>query len=297
MDTESIIIWMESNLTFKEFWVPLAQSLAPFLAAWMMLIQINRNHRNNIVLQTEKIKDDFKNKLYAEINERLEIADDAAITAAGYVNKIALSFTSYLTSIELGHNPLLPKERIPEVINLQYQGSNAITKLIYVIEKYEIVQPELKIFQKALNVCMHDISAAFTPFFQESLLILPITIEENINGRVEKRDIPKPFPTRERFENFKKLGFNYQKAWNNITGVTYDFRIEIQNLLLGNIFGRKVPSRQPIDPNIKVIATDPENIQKLNQYFDEETAWGKYAADIKKQVRESLNQINKKTGT
>ena len=55
-----------------------------------------------------------------------------------------------------------------------------------------------------------------------------------------------------------------------------DLRNELQTLLLGELFpGNRLPKRIPIDPAFKVISLEPEAIGQLQEYFLNQTEWGK----------------------
>ncbi|MGY5452257.1 hypothetical protein ACVFI8_15120 [Agarivorans sp. MS3-6] len=57
-----------------------------------------------------------------------------------------------------------------------------------------------------------------------------------------------------------------------------DFQICLQNIAYSDVFECEVESRVPADPNIKVITSDEDNLQKLEPYFRNETKWGKVMA-------------------
>jgi hypothetical protein len=52
------------------------------------------------------------------------------------------------------------------------------------------------------------------------------------------------------FENECK---NVERLLFDIAMYLFDYRIELMNDLLGNVFEKRVPRRQPLDPNFKTL--------------------------------------------
>ncbi len=69
----------------------------------------------------------------------------------------------------------------------------------------------------------------------------------------------------------------------NLGCYIHDFQVEMQNLLLGELFKQKLPPREPIDPNLVVVQF--ERYKELAEYFERETAWGRGKARIEGEVR------------
>jgi len=59
---------------------------------------------------------------------------------------------------------------------------------------------------------------------------------------------------------------------------TEDFIVELQNALLGDLFGQEVSHRKPLDPAKKVITL--QQADELEQWFATSTDWGKEMARI-----------------
>ena len=88
----------------------------------------------------------------------------------------------------------------------------------------------------------------------------------------------------------KKLADHYKEAMDEIGCYIHDLTIESQNNLLSDLFERRVPPRQPIDPRHKVINTDPGKIEQLLHYFENETPWGKAKGATEAEVRAMLEK-------
>lgn len=65
-----------------------------------------------------------------------------------------------------------------------------------------------------------------------------------------------------------------------------DFLVELQNILLGDLFGHAVSHRAPIDPNSKVVSL--ANCDELEAWFNNSTPWGKHCAKVQAETRQRL---------
>jgi hypothetical protein len=64
----------------------------------------------------------------------------------------------------------------------------------------------------------------------------------------------------------------------------YDLQVEMQNLLLGELFDRQIPARKPVDPGS---AIQLNRHRELTKYFKRDTAWGRAQALVESEVRRS----------
>lgn len=67
-----------------------------------------------------------------------------------------------------------------------------------------------------------------------------------------------------------------------------DFLVELQNILLGDLFGNAVSHRAPIDPNSKVVSL--ANFNELNLWFNNSTPWGRHCAALEEETRQRFGQ-------
>jgi len=242
-------------------WEPVIQTVIPIIVAfigfWGILFQ-----------QNEQKKDTLKSKLHAEIEEKLELMSNAIIEPLNIPNNLSFIFSMKRAGVvpqPYGYTP-------NDFIKLNSVASDSAIKLIKTIEKYEIVQPEIKIFQIALNVYLYDLTQANSALFSELCRLLSQPITQQI-------------PTQQQMELIERLYEPYKKALMDLGSVVFDFRIEIQNTLLGHLFRRKLQPRKPIDPNSIVITATPKSVAKLEKFFREETNWGRNQLETETRVR------------
>ncbi len=253
----------------KDFIEPIVQIAAAFLAAWVVIWQVGKQREGELFLQKENLKTDFKIKLHGEIEEKISKLSDATVVAGGIKWRLSSGFTMQQASIDQGIQPAPLSSEMSEFNSAYNQLAQDTIEVIKVIEKYEIIEPAIKIFQTAFNVTITDLRNAYSPLMLELLNVLPQRSPDGQNI------IYKPAATPAQMMRINQLADTYWEATNEIGSFVYDFRIEIQNLLLGTIFEHRIPKRNPLDPKYVVITTDSESVAKLQKYFEEETAWGR----------------------
>lgn len=71
---------------------------------------------------------------------------------------------------------------------------------------------------------------------------------------------------------------------DDATAYTEDFLTEMQNVLLGDLYGNRLEPRQPIDPTRRTVTLD--QVQDLEAWFSANTAWGVQAGRVGAETRE-----------
>lgn len=161
----------------------LIEILAVFLGAALIIWQVNRQHRDNIKLQKENLKNDLKIKLHSEIEETLEKISEYELDCSSYVRKIDNAFFMSEIYKKNGWSEYEIKERAIELNNKNGYLSNAVANLLLVIEKYEIICPKLYIFNLAFNSALYDTRRNFGQYYSEVLKYLPMDPIENANSK------------------------------------------------------------------------------------------------------------------
>ncbi len=93
---------------------------------------------------------------------------------------------------------------------------------------------------------------------------LPIDLPEHMN----MKPIPLQTPSEKDIQVIKKLGVELYECIMDMSCYIHDFRIEAQNHLLGDLFKRKVASREPTDSKFIAISTDNKDVQKIIDHFN-----------------------------
>jgi len=257
------------------------------VGASMILYQLGRQHKNELKIQKENYREQRRLQIYQEFSKVLEEANDKTSDAGMYAFLISTNFKIYFDQVNSGFNSTPLRARAIEFSNKHYDGSYSIIKLIRLFEKYEIISPELDIFKLAVNVATHDMRETFHPLYSFLLQILPMEIVDNAGNKHLVNVIS---PTQEQITQLDAHVNTYKSAQDDLGGYLFDLNVELQNIFLRRLFDNKVKRRKPIDPNVKVVTTDSDDMEKLEKYFKEETAWGKHVKKSEDDVRNIFNQ-------
>lgn len=275
---------VDSCISIKNFAGPIAQLIGTFVAAGLVIWQVGAQRRKDLLLQKENIRNEFKTKLHGEIEEKLAKLSDSSVTAGGIKYNLDSAFLLQQAALAQGMQPMPLRLEMGQFSDAYNKMTTDVIDVIKVIEKYEIIQPEIKIFQTAFSAALTDLRNAHTPLMHELLHVLPQRSPDGQNI------IYKPIAAPDRVARIARLTSAYEEARGTIGCYLHDFRIEIQNLLLGNLFTHRVPIRQPLDPRHIVITTTPEAITRLQRYFEKETPWGRDKRAAEQHVTQELRQ-------
>jgi hypothetical protein len=215
--------------------------------------------------QSEKLK--LKKDIYLDV---LETSDEAS-TALGALYRYTLKGVGELREHRVieenkgDHGQ--PQFSVKKLARRYEAVSQAMLKLSDLTEKWKIVDPRISIFQKAFAVQNEFLRGAFATFLTGCYRYF------------RSFDASGKWP----FQNFFVADYEARLTMltNEITcmqAYIYDFRVAMQNALLGELFKEKLPMRKPVDPNIVVIDLDKceevearlEEVKKSGKTFDTE---------------------------
>ncbi|MDD5321875.1 MAG: hypothetical protein PHD43_14960 [Methylococcales bacterium] len=246
-------------------------------AAATVVWQLGRQHQSSLLLQRDNAREELKLRLHELLVQKVRRLSNANVEAAMYAYMIPFNVENFQRQLAQGLYPTPIKERAPDFSRLHAEANNALIELIQEFEAWSIAFPGLEVFQVALNVANHDAREAFAPLFTALLRVLPFDPPDdappNVPRPLIQPLIQSPISSEE-YAQLKILVERYKEAMDEIGSYVHDLTIESQNNLLSELFERRVPPRQPIDPRLKVISTDPEKVAQLLSYFENETSWG-----------------------
>lgn len=235
--------------------------------------QLYLQHRSGLKLQRNNYKQETQIKLYDEIAQKTNEANEKVINANSKVQSAITSLKLYLYTTENWSYDFNISDRASEINNAHYEALRSINEVGRKIEQYLVVNPKLSIFITAFNSVQHDITESYQKISNKLMESLPIEASEHkqqAQARILRLTIK-----RENVEYIEENAKAYMENLSAAVNYMHDLTIETQNRLLGDVFGNKVPLRKPLDPNLKVITTKIDDIKILEKYFNEETAWGK----------------------
>lgn len=243
-----------------------------------IIFQMRAQSRTGSVAILEAEKRRLKTELYEELVVR------AAAVSESW-NDFTVAMRVLAAQMRLVAQPedlrVLPSARIPDITNLFTAAHKAAVEVIFVIERRLIVDPRLIVFRSAISAVLYDVrTEIFGTFFRMAVPILP----KDIPGLAEPiYDRPSP-------EDATALATECDDLANRGSDVVMyieDLMVEIQNLLLGELFGHEVPYRRPLDPSALVVRLDKH--QEIEAYIREETAWGQTIERVDAENRQRFN--------
>jgi len=221
----------------------------------------------------------MKLKLRIYEQEVVTIADgviDAQVALSGFIRRFENELTNHRILSSHGMPATLPVARIPELMDLKSAFDQETVKIVTFTERWAIIDPRISIFRTAISAALHDVSASWGLYFQLALPAMPIDLPAGPHWVP-----PHDQAAREVIEAGKELIDHL----TTVTAYAGDFRVELQSLLLGSLFGHPITKRQPIDPKYKVVSLD--QVAALSDHFHT-TAWGTRQREIEEDVRRSL---------
>ncbi len=271
----------------KPWWLgDLITVVGILVGALMIVWQLNRQHKNELKIQKDNFREQLRLEIYQEFSIILEEVANKVTDAGGYAHIIPVNLRINNDLINSGINASPLNSRAIDYSHKHGEAMFSIVKLIRLFEKYEIISPELGIFKMAINVASYDIGEISGPLHTILLRVLPMEIPDD-RGNIHLGNVV--IPTQEQISQVDALAGKYKDAVDDLGGYLYDLNIELQGIFLGGLFDNKTKKRAPIDTEVKVITTNPDDMSVLKKYFEEETAWGKNAKEVEKQVRDALS--------
>lgn len=210
------------------------------------------------VMNLQKTREDNIKALKDETRKKMEI------DAFREINKMTTEFSSKITSFTSFVRFLPAKLELyiknPGVFNFDKNSINleaikfkpelheGLSKYILTIEANEIVVIEYDHLRKYIQIEFDEAMKTFDDF-DKFLLSLDQNNLITREGRTE-------------FENnCDKVFLKFEE----INSFLFDYRIELMNCLLGELFKTEVPRRMPLDPQYKILTevATPEKVKEL----------------------------------
>lgn len=240
------LMWLDTD---RQRWLapqPIL-SLVGFIIGFLFLSwQLDRQHRNTLEANRRQAQDRLKLDLYDKVAERIE-ATTAPLVEIGGLPTAFVGELIVRNSVRANLQEVPRSTYFSQLQRQQAAASRSITALMSALETYAIVMPEFSVFQKRLGDALRGISVAVGDFHEAAL---------QFAGSENAAPIKWP-PSREDSQLLDGLASAVMRAALDAAAVVSDLRVEAQNYLLGDLFGRKVPPRVPGDPTMTVTTIAP----------------------------------------
>lgn len=268
-------------------WDNWLQLLAILAGIGVVIWQVDRQHKSSIEAQNEKIKTELKIQFRNDLERHIDELTDATSEATVFPLSLQIAISMALANQQQGAPPFPLRQRYFHFTDINTEISKASVLLISTIEKHLIIAPELDIFRMAIHVALRDIQQASREYGSDLLKVLPMDVppeHQSQHGTVFNPPLPNP----QQIGMLVEHGEKYRQAAGMLGAWVYDLRVSIQNFALSGLFpGNRLECRNPLGKDEIVINTyDPQAIRQLQDYFENETAWGKSKKEADDWVRE-----------
>lgn len=242
--------------------------LAATFAVAGLAVQLRSQARQTraAILETEARK--LKMRMYEEgVSVSRDLADRTSDLSVRLVSTSA-ELKAELGLREQGVQGFEPRARFAEIADDFTSFSEAAIKFIFLVENRRVIDPRIIIYRDVLSSILHDArSLMHERFVTEVMPVLPVDFPDGrkIRAPVTKQQIEAAIPALDAL--FDRVG--------DAGSLVEDFTVEIQNLLLGDLFSKEVAHRVPIDPAKFVISLDRQTEIEARL---RDTEWGRECA-------------------
>lgn len=246
--------------------------------AWQLNAQ--RKQSNEAIAENERRK--LKAAMYEDAVKVARELVDSAIALSTPIRITALQVRAVAVAAAEGRQFMPPQTSVPEVLQKWSAAQEAVVRFIFLVEERRFIDPRLLIFRSAMSSVAHDAREAM----DGNLFVRMVDVVQHQlpNGQLSQYAPP----SIEAAEHFNDASERVLSALQDMQCYAEDFLVELQNILLGDLFGNAVSHRAPIDPNSKVVSL--ANFDDLDDWFNNSTPWGRHCAAVEKETRQRLGQ-------
>jgi len=245
--------WLDSLLQF----------LAIGCAGWVVVWQMNRQHKDNSKLQRDHLKSKLHLQIYHEISESIFETENAIIGAMIPPTLLAQRLAlNYQSRAELGRDSLEIGMTSATLLDDSHKATESLARMLRIIERYEIALPTFQSLRRRAGQLVERISSEFDMFLEVVSPFLPMRVPGDGAKDSGAPKLPLRHPQKEDLEKIGKAARQYSGVCRDATAFCMDLRIASQNHLLSGLFGGTVPPRNPMDPSVEVFGLDLKPLEK-----------------------------------
>jgi len=209
------------------------------------LHQLNRQHRSSLALQEAHLRHQLQLDIFREVSDQLRAVavafSDADSTAAATLRQLQNQVQGRGEVSSTGE----------ELSDAHFAAARTISDLLVLLERYEVVFYRFGTARRTLSDGSKRFHESYWELTKKLGLFLP----------VENGPRPHPFvPTPADVTLIEQATDEYRNVCGNFQGFVLDLQIEAQNCLLGELFQRKLPPRNPRDPTVPVLNPDSDAV-------------------------------------
>jgi hypothetical protein len=257
-----------------------ATAIAATVGFGGLILQLRSQGRQSREAIAENERRKLKAEMYQKAVAETRQLADAAITLDVMLRRLQIELTvaAHANLANLGYP--LPSVRYSDVLEKSGEFMDAALQFIFTVENWRFLDPRIIVFRSAMNVVLHDLRELLHREF--SLHVMPTLPVQAPDGTIFQYTPPSPAGA----EKVKDLCDKACACLIDVTSYTEDYTVELQNVLLGDLFDTQVPHRIPLDPRSKVITLD--RAEELERFFETSTAWGTNLGEVNAKTKASL---------
>lgn len=225
---------------------------------------------------TKQARMGLKVELYREVLAAIGTQGEAESELSTKLGVLSSLIALWLRRDEFGGNRPNPSTSWAELHDLSFKAQTEGAELMCLIEKWLIVDPRLDIFKLAFGSALHDMRQAWGPLSSALGAVVPV-----VPGG--------PFPAEAPDNTLEAVRAAIQQFLDALSklGVwAADFQLEMQCLLLSDLFDNQPMHRVPLDPQFFVVRLDQYDV--LKGYFLKQTAWGREMQEIEERTKAEI---------
>lgn len=227
---------------------------------------------------TKQVRSGLKVELYREILGTIEKQGDAERELSTKLRILNSLIGVWLRPDQFPGDRPSPNTTWAELNDLFHKCQTDGADLMIFIEKWQIVDPRLDVFRLAFGVALRDLRKAWHPLAQAVGAVV---------AAMPGTPVP-ALPSKESLEAVLKVSDDLINAASKLSAWAADFQLEVQALLLSDLFPNKLTHRVPLDPEYFVVSLD--HAEALRDYFENRTPWGLEMKVINERTRQLIAQ-------
>lgn len=227
---------------------------------------------------TKQARMGLKVELYREILAAVEKQGEAEQELSTKLRVLNSLISVWIAPDQFPGTRPSPNTTWAELNELVHKVQREAAELMIIIERWQIVDTRLDVFGMAFGVALRDIRAAWAPLSHSASAVLA-----PMEGLPVPLESPKGTVERLRTESEDLLD-----ATSKLSSWVADFQLEVQAVLLSDLFPNPLTHREPLDPEYFVIRLDRS--AEIKDYFENRTTWGLEHKVIEARTREAIAQ-------
>jgi hypothetical protein len=219
---------------------------ASILAVLGIYLQVQKGHASTLRAQEAHLRNQLKVDVYERVSK---VFHDCAerVSAASGLAQSALFALHWADKGMPGTHPATSKA----LQEAHFEAVKSISKLQIALEQYEIAFARFGSIRRAIGETIKELFDKHSQLWPKFLLLVPT--QDSTTGIIS----PPAFkPTDANVAEIEQAYQEYRYVCDNLQGYLLDLQIEAQNELLGDLFQRELPPRNPMDSSIKVLRRD-----------------------------------------